>query len=331
VTAVAESLLLERASDGLVVDIGGTKTMVGLVADGHLVELDTFPTDPSLAPDRLTAAIADTGRRLADRHQIVLSAAAVAVPGVLERASGIVRWAANLPFSDYPLAAALGAQLGHVPVVIEHDANFGVVGEAAYGAAQGLADVAYLTVSTGIGMGTLVGGKIVEGSAGLAGEIGHAPVVAQGRLCSCGATGCLEAYASGRALAALGQEAAAAGRSPLLSSVAARAKEITARDVAAAAERGDPACVLIVDVAVRELSRAAAMVVAVVDPAIVVLGGGVMTSPYVAGRLLATLTAAVDAKVALALLGTRSVMLGGMRFLTPKPAAPAAPLEEKVS
>jgi predicted NBD/HSP70 family sugar kinase len=121
------------------------------------------------------------------------------------------------------------------------------------------------------------------------------------------------------------------GRSPLLSPVAADINEITAKDVAGAAERGDPACVHIVDVAVRELSRAAGMVIAVLDPAIVVLGGGVMASPYVAGRLIAALAAAVDAKVALARLGARSVMLGGMRFLDPSKVDPEAPPEEKAS
>jgi glucokinase len=311
--------------DGVVVDIGGTKLMVGIVRDAAIAAAETFPTRQAADAAGIVAAISAASARLARRARVKIQGAAVAVPGALDRDAGVVRWAANLPFSEYPLAAELGAALGGVPVIIEHDANFGVVGEVAAGAALGLADVVYLTVSTGIGMGILTGGRVLGDARRAVGEIGHVRVVPGGRQCGCGSVGCLEAYASGEAIGQLGREALARGATPILAALVAGPEAVTAREVVTAAERGDAGCAQIIDQAISLLTIAIEMVLGILDPDLVVLGGGVTASRLVTERLIAETTsrAGREHKVALARLGTRSIMIGGIRFLPRAGPAPA--------
>lgn len=314
-----EPLMATDIPDGAVVDIGGTKVMVGIVHGGEIVEVATFPTGQLADLAQIISAVAAVILRLAHRTGVQVTAVAVAVPGSLDRGAGIVRRAANLPLREYPLAADLGGLLGGVPVTIENDANLGLVGEAIAGAARGLADVVYLTVSTGIGLGALIGGRLLGGARGLAGEIGHVRVLPGGRTCGCGSSGCLEAYASGRAIGVIGREARAAGLSSALAALGADAA-ITAREVVAAAELGDDACAEIVSQAVSLLAMAIDMVLRIFDPAIVVLGGGVMASDYMTKLLIAGTAGRADHRlVRAAELGERSVMVGGTRFLRARP------------
>jgi glucokinase len=306
--------------DGVVVDIGGTKVMVGVVREGALLETESFRTRDYPDAEAITRQIASAGARLADRNGVKIQAAAVGVPGILDRGAGTVRRAANLPFVEFPLADELSRRLGGVPVTIEHDANCGVLGEAALGAGQGSDSVVFLTVSTGIGMGTLIRGSILEGFKGAAGEIGHAPVVVGGRRCTCGARGCLEAYASGGAMARLGADAILRGDSPTLQTLGLQRGEVTAREVVTAAELGDGACQEIVGDAVQFLSIAIQMVMGVLDPGVLVLGGGVMGNTVFTRQVLAALRPTEGGvRVRSATLGDRSVISGGIHFLSYSP------------
>jgi glucokinase len=318
------SALAEDIVDGIVIDIGGTKVMIGIVKDGVAVELTTFPTREGGSSTGITSAISRASLRLAHRHNVKIQAAAVAVPGELDRDAGVVRWAANLPFNQFPLASELSRAMGGIPVTIEHDANFGVVGEALYGAAKGLANVAYLTVSTGIGMGILINGRLLKGSRGTAGEIGHVSFETGERICACGATGCLEAYASGEGIAQLGREAVADGMSPVLASLVVDPAAITSHEVLIAAEMGDEGCAGIIDGAIDLLTVAINMVFGILDPEVMVLGGGVMSSSYLTERLISeTAGDGQVPRVRVALLGRQSVIFGGIRFLTAKRSAAA--------
>ncbi|MDR2988681.1 MAG: ROK family protein, partial [Nocardiopsaceae bacterium] len=227
--------------DGGVVDVGGTKVMVGVARDGVLVETTSFSTRDYGDAEAITEMIASAGRGLAEHNCIKVQAAAVGLPGILDREAGVVRHASNLPFHDYPLASELSRRLGGVPVTLEHDANCGVLAETIRGAGQGSDSVVFLTVSTGIGMGTMLRGKLIEGARGAAGEIGHVTVMPGGRACICGRAGCLEAYASGAAIAKMGRDALLEGNSLTLASLAAEPGRITAREVVAAAPAGDEA------------------------------------------------------------------------------------------
>jgi glucokinase len=309
---------ITEAADGILVDIGGTKIMVGVARGGALLETASFRTADCGDAGALTTAISAAGAVLAERHDVKVQAAAVAVPGMIDRAAGVVRRAANLPFDDFPLAAELSRHLGGVPVRIEHDANCGVLGEAALGAGRGSDSVVFLTVSTGIGMGALIDGTLLEGASGAAGEIGHTPAVPGGRPCVCGAAGCLEAYSSGGAMENLGREVLRRAGSPMLGALAAAAGEMTAREVIAAADLGDEACGAIVTGAVQYLSSAIQVIVGILDPGIIVLGGGVMGNPAFTGRVLGALRPTQSGpRVRRAELGDRSVISGGLAFLAP--------------
>jgi glucokinase len=288
------------------------------VRQGVIVTKRSFQISEFAGPAEMMDAIAATGRELCGALAISPQPVVVAVPGRLDRESGTVIQAANLPFANFALAAELSRRLDGAPVRIEHDAVCGMIGETVAGAARGFSNVIYLTVSTGISVGILVDGALLRGTRGAAGELGHTPVESPGIPCSCGASGCLEAYASGRALASLGQVAAARGASPALAAVLAAGSAITAKDVMAAARHGDSASAEIVENAIRLLGRAIQQLLITLDPDVVVLGGGLMSDPYFADRVLVRggrPQAGRDDRIRLAQLGARSVMQGGMYLL----------------
>jgi glucokinase len=306
-----------ESRSGLVIDIGGTKLLVGAARQGEIARRRSFAVSQFAGPADMMDVIAATGRQLCQAAGVPVSSAVVAVAGRLDRASGTVVHAANLPFTNFPLAAELSRRLDGADVCMEHDAVCGLIGETVAGAARGFANVVYLTVSTGISVGILIDGALLEGAHGAAGELGHTPVEWPGIACGCGSSGCLEAYASGRALAALGQQAAAGGTSPPLAGKLAAGVEITARDVLAAARSGDRASASLVDNAIELLARAIRLLLMTLDPDVVVLGGGVMSNSWFAGRL-ARRAAMPPGRLPLvrrARLGDRSVMHGGMLFL----------------
>jgi glucokinase len=178
----------------------------------------------------------------------------------VDRAQGIARWAANIGWRDLPISALVGGRLG-LPVAIEHDVRAAGLAEVAGGAARGLREVLFVSMGTGLAGALITGGAVVDGAAGLAGEIGHVPVVPDGEECACGQRGCAEAYASAASVAR--RYARAIGTSP-----------VPAEVVLARARDGDGHARAVWDVAVTALSRVILGVVLLADPAVIVLGGG---------------------------------------------------------
>jgi glucokinase len=305
----------------LIVDIGGTKVLVALAAAGRVLDRAQLATSGWQTSADLVAAVVDAAVDLAGRNGVGLRAALMAVPGTIDRAAGIVVSAANLPFRRFPLAASISQGLGGLEVMIEDDANCGVLGEAVFGSAQGSDDAVYVTLSTGIGMGALVNGRLVPGGHGTAGELGHILVVREGRRCGCGRQGCLEAYASGSGIARQGRERVAAGAAPLLAAAVTGPDAVTAREVIAAAGAGDADCEAILAGAVELLEDALGTLRCVLDPEVVVLGGGLMSNPAFAARVLGALGAegsrepGGEPSVRAGALGDDSVMLGGLHLL----------------
>ncbi len=128
-----------------------------------------------------------------------LEAIGVAAPGPVERRTGVLRNPPNLPgWRDVPLAQVLEEAFG-VPVRVENDANAAALAEHRFGAGRGCQDMVYLTMSTGVGGGVISDGRLVHGANGFAGELGHIPIVRNGRRCHCRLRGCLEAYVGGQA------------------------------------------------------------------------------------------------------------------------------------
>jgi len=260
----------------LALDIGATKTLLATwshsgAADGADAwrrgrsPTIRFPTDRD--PERLAARIAAEARIIARDRPI--AAVGCAVPGPLDRAKGAIVHSPNLGWHHLPLGELLADRLG-APVGLDDDASAGALGEARYGVGRGADPFAYLTVSSGIGMGVIVGGRSLRGAHGLAGEIGHLVVDPSGPRCACGRRGDVEAFAGGASLA---RRARAAWPSATLED--GRSAPRDADGVFWAARAGDPLAASLVEEAAQALGLALAAVGAVLDPAMIAVGGAI--------------------------------------------------------
>ena len=266
------------ASLGIGVDLGGTKILAGLVDEsGRVVATERQATPRGAAPEVL-AAVAATVRSLVAQADGGVDAVGIGVPGAVDRDRATVFFAPNLGWTSLPVRAMLQAELG-IPVSVENDGNAAAWGEFTYGAASDIDDdVTAVTVGTGIGGGIIVDGRLLRGSHGAAGEIGHLNVVQGGRPCGCGRNGCWEQYASGNALVREAR-ALAAERRPeagiLLSLGDGSPEGVQGSHVTEAARAGDPVATEAFRVVGTWLGRGLADLSAVLDPAAFIVGGGV--------------------------------------------------------
>jgi glucokinase len=260
----------------IAIDIGGTQMRVGVYPPTGTTPITLQRTASRGIEDgvfeRLTALI-DT---VWPKEPV--DAIAVAAPGPLNPYTGTIISTPNIPaWTNYPLAKMLSTRY-KVPVYLGNDANLAALGEWKYGAGQGHHDVLFLTISTGIGGGVISSDLLIEGSRGMATELGHVTVLPGGPVCSCGVHGHLEAVASGPAIAKYFSEQIAGGRSSILRP----RKELNAREVAEAAKQGDE---LAKEAFVRAggfIGQALAEFLHIFNPSIVIFGGGVSQS----GRLI---------------------------------------------
>jgi glucokinase len=203
-----------------------------------------------------------------------VDAISVAVPGLLNATHGRIISTPNIPaWKDFSLADELGKRY-HVPVYLGNDANLAALGEWKHGAGRGHHDILYLTISTGIGGGIICRDILIEGSVGIAGELGHITVLPGGPLCSCGIAGHLEAVASGPAIVRYVVEQCANGKSSILSSKA----KFSATDVADAARQGDLLAIESFNRAGGFIGQAVADFLHIMNPSMVIFGGGVSQS-----------------------------------------------------
>jgi glucokinase len=182
------------------IDIGGTTSKLGLVHQGQVIARARIATEGH-ADDRAFAdALAQAARELTLSKDLPpLQAVGIGAPNA-NQLTGIIEMAPNLPWKyDVPLARMMADRLG-VPAVLGNDANAAALGEWRYGAGQGFRDLLVVTLGTGVGSGFIVNGQLVLGSAGNAGELGHVIMDVNGRACTCGRRGCLEAYVSIRGM-----------------------------------------------------------------------------------------------------------------------------------
>ena len=254
------------------IDIGGTQLRAAVYPLTGTTPI-TVQRTPTLGMEdgvfeRLTALVDSVWPiELAD-------AISVAAPGPVDPYNGTIISTPNIPaWTNYPLAEMLSKRY-KVPAYLGNDANLAALGEWKYGAGQGHHDVLYLTISTGIGGGVISSDMLIEGSRGMATELGHVTVLSDGPVCSCGVRGHLEAVASGPAIARYVLEQISAGRLSTLSSV----KNLTAREVAGAARQGDEIAKEAFVRAGNFIGLAVAEVLHIFTPAIVIFGGGVTQS-----------------------------------------------------
>jgi glucokinase len=260
-------------------DIGATK-ILGCVVDsaGRIIRQETVPT-PLTDTASIEDALVEVTRSLLAHH--VVEAVGVAVAGWVDKTRRSVLFSAHLPWRSEPLADRLSARLD-LPVVLENDANAATWAEFQFGAGKPFRDFVVVTVGSGIGAGIIAGGQLLRGAHGLAGELGHAVVDPEGPECPCGRRGCLDSLASGRALQRRFQMLRAAalvadGESSLLDG-----NHMPGAAIAAAARSGDPLALQAFADVGRALGRGIADLVMYLDPAAVILGGGVAA----AGELL---------------------------------------------
>jgi glucokinase len=234
------------------VDLGGTKIAAGLVDTDGTVRAQARRETPGTA-EAVVDAIAGLVRELGAHDAPV----GIGAAGFVDEARRRVLFAPNLGWTDVPLADLVSARVGG-PVVLENDANAAAWAESRFGAGAGVASMVLVTVGTGIGGGIVLDGALVRGGFGIAGEFGHVPLVHDGRPCPCGQQGCWEQYASGGALTRAVRE------------------QLGDVDVAAAIAAGNPVALEALDGIGTWLGAGLAAIAAVLDPQVVVVGGGVV-------------------------------------------------------
>lgn len=256
------------------VDIGATKTLLAVramseLADGWQRRGPALRTPSDVEPVRLADWMAAAVRRMEEASGGRVVAIGAAAPGPVDATAGVLTRPFNLGWQDVPFAAMLADRLG-APVTLEDDANAAALGEWRFGAGAGADPFAYMTVSSGIGGGVVVGGELVRGSRGNAGEVGHLGIDPTGPRCACGHRGDVESYAGGSALA---RRARHAWPHRLLDD--GRPAPRTAEAVFRLARAGDDVARRLVDDAAGALATALAAMSAVMEPELIAVGGSI--------------------------------------------------------
>ncbi len=266
-------------------DVGGTKIAAGVVdAEGGVHGFAVAPTEVERGPRDGCRRLFELGRRAVDESSVPWAdviGIGIGCGGPLDPAAGVLIAPLHLPgWTDVPIVELAAAEFDRA-AVLDNDATACAAGEHRYGAGRGARNMVYLTVSTGVGGGVVIDGRLHRGRSGNGGELGHITVDWRGRPCrGCGRRGCLEAYASGTSIAERAQEAGMAAAD--------------AADVAAAAAAGDPVASRVWDETCEALACGITSIANLFEPEIVVLGGGVARTGE---QLLAPVRALVQEQV----------------------------------
>jgi glucokinase len=257
----------------LAIDIGGTKIAIGrFLRDGTLEERVIFPTNAERGYKKILEEIIENLSRLKTKDTVALG---IGCGGPLDSEKGIILSPPNLPgWDSVPLKKDLESFL-KVPTFLDNDANCACLGEYYFGAGKGIKNLVYVTVSTGIGGGIIINGKILRGQRDSAGEVGHQTIVPDGPLCNCGNRGCLEALASGTAIAKRAQEAILRGEDTILKEWS-KTEKISAKMVRSAYLQGDKVSEKIWKDALEYLGIGIGNIITIISPERVILGGGIV-------------------------------------------------------
>ena len=260
------------------IDLGGTNIVVGTIAEdgSDMHGLVSEPTMPEQGSDAVVARIVKLARAsLAQASGRTVAGIGIGAPGPLDTARGLVLLTPNLGWTNFPLRDRITEALG-LPATLDNDANCAIFGEWWRGAARGAKHVVGLTIGTGIGGGIVLDGQIYHGASDIAGELGHMTIDSTGRRCKCGNYGCLEAYASGPAIAARAVEGVEAGAETSLPEyVRGDLSKITAQVVYEAAHDGDEYAREVVHDTAKVLGAGVANIINIFNPQVVVICGGV--------------------------------------------------------
>ncbi|MCW2164202.1 glucokinase [Microbacterium hydrothermale] len=254
------------------IDIGGTKIAGGVVDDDGTI-IEKLRVDTPIDPAALVDAVVDMADHLRRAHEV--HAIGVAAAGFISRDRSTVIYAPNIDWRDEPLRARLEQRLD-APVTIENDANAAGWGEYRFGAGRGVRDMVMLTMGTGVGGAVVTDGELFRGGHGIGAELGHMRFVRGGHPCGCGQNGCLEQYASGRALQREANTIAdEGGIGAALAAVRAEKGAIPGPAVSRLVLAGDPGAIEALRRVATALGEACGGFQAVLDPEVFVIGGGV--------------------------------------------------------
>jgi glucokinase len=252
-------------------------------ADGLEYGRSEWPTPRHLGPNAVVDTIIDAIFELRARlpESARLRAAGLVVPGIVDAQQGIAVYATNLGWDRLPLRQIVAEAAG-LPVVLDHDVRAAGLAELELGAGKGLQEVLFVALGTGIAAAVITRGQVLTGATGRAGELGHVPVFPDGEWCACQQRGCTETYASAAALAR--RYSAASGGS-----------DVSAKEVISRATAGDPLAQSIFQDGVAALGRALVSYVLLMDPELIIIGGGMSAAGAV---LIEPLTLEVQAGLA---------------------------------
>ena len=259
------------------IDVGGTKVLGGVVDEAGKVLTTARKDTPRQGGSALTQTIADVAKELLQQHSV--ASVGVSAAGFVSSDRKTMLATPNIAdWNGVDLDNQLTKLIG-LPVVIENDANAAAWGEAKFGAGKNQDHMMMLTVGTGIGGGSVVNGALYRGAFGIAAEFGHMRVVPEGHICGCGARGCFEQYASGNALLRHAREAINASPEVarnLLSRGDGTVAGLTGQAITDAARDGDPVALAAFNTTGQWLGAGIASLAVLLDPACVVIGGGVI-------------------------------------------------------
>ncbi len=265
------------------VDLGGTNIAVG-ICDKSLKILDkgSVPTNPNRAPELIVKDMAELADRLLEMNNIPLTEVAsvgIATPGTANSDTGVVEYANNLPFLNFPIAEVFKSYLAVPAVYIENDANAAALAEALAGVAKGTKTSVMITLGTGLGGGIVLDGKVYSGFNHAGGELGHIVIEKDGKPCSCGRRGCWEAYSSATGLTNMTLEAVEECRAKGISSLIVKDYEengrVSARTAFSAMKQGDAVGAAVVDKYISYLACGVANIINIFQPEVLSIGGGV--------------------------------------------------------
>ncbi len=263
----------------IAIDFGGTQIRAAVVDPGGEVRgLQFAETGADDDPTAVLERTGDTAQQALDAAGHTASdcaAIGVAAPGPLDYETGAILLAPNIPgFENIGVAAPLRERF-KLPAFLGNDANLAVLAEHAYGAGRGVNDMVYVTVSTGVGAGILMDGELLLGSTGNAGEVGHMTVDFHAPVHTSGNIGCVEQFSAGLGIARYAEELLAGHKQSPLNAIFDERGELSARDVAAAARDGDAMANIAWDRAIRALGAGFVSFIHVLNPGLIVVGGGV--------------------------------------------------------
>jgi glucokinase len=295
------------------VDVGGTKIAAGVVTpQGRILDEIRYPTPHS--PETLIENIAKAIKEVREGHEV--GGVCLAVPGLILASENKVIFSANLhAIEGIPLKDEIEPRIG-LPLTIENDGNAAAWGEFRFGAGSEADHLVFLTLGTGIGGGVITHGVLMRGAQGSGGELGHVTIQATGPRCACGNHGCLEALASGSAIARRARELAIENPDSALGRLATR-RQILGEDVTNLAREGDEVALSLLDETGRWLGVGLAAFVNIFNPEVVAVGGGAMEAGELileAARREVVLRARPPsrdrAEIQVATLGPKSGVLG---------------------